>query len=65
MAGVIADKIGSSTKCLFGGFILVTITQAVFLITPGDPSLVYVALVNIACSYNIDVWLSEEFISQL
>ena len=46
LAGVIADKIGSSTKCLFGGFILVTITQAVFLITPGNPSLVYVALVN-------------------
>lgn len=46
LAGVVADKIGSSTKCLFGGFILVAITQAIFLITPGNPSLVYVALVN-------------------
>lgn len=46
LAGVVADKIGSSTKCLFGGFILVAITQAIFLITPGNPSLIYVALVN-------------------
>lgn len=45
-AGVMADKIGSSTKCLFGGFILVAITQAIFLITPGNPSVVYVALAN-------------------
>ncbi len=46
LAGVVADKIGSSTKCLFGGFIVVAITQAIFLITPGNPSLVYVILVN-------------------
>lgn len=46
LAGVVADKIGSSTKCLFGGFIVVAITQAIFLITPGNPALVYVILVN-------------------
>lgn len=46
LAGIVADKIGSSTKCLFGGFIVVAITQAIFLITPGNPSLVYVILVN-------------------
>lgn len=46
VAGVLADKIGSSTRCIFVGFILVAITQAVFLVTPGNPSLVYVALVN-------------------
>lgn len=46
LAGVVADKIGSSTKCLFIGFIVVAITQGIFLITPGEPSLIYVALVN-------------------
>lgn len=46
LAGVVADKIGSSTKCLFIGFIIVAITQGIFLITPGEPKLMYVALVN-------------------
>ncbi len=46
LAGVIADRVGSSTKCLFIGFILVAITQGIFLLTPGTPDLLYVALTN-------------------
>lgn len=46
IAGVIADKVGSSTKFLFIGFILVAISQLLFLVTPGTPSMIYFMLVN-------------------
>lgn len=46
VAGVIADRIGSSTKLIFLGFILAAIIQGFFLITPGIPELMHVTFIS-------------------
>lgn len=46
ITGFIADKIGSPTKVMSYGFILITLSTLVYLIVPGNPSFVYLAVGN-------------------
>lgn len=43
-AGFMADKIGSSTKVLFGAFIMIILSLVPFLIIPGDPKFIWLVI---------------------
>lgn len=46
LAGSIADKVGSVTKCLLSGFLILSIVQCIFLFTPNSSKFIYIILVN-------------------
>ncbi|MGO0883958.1 MFS transporter [Clostridioides difficile] len=46
IAGVITDKVGSSIKVMFVGFILMTISTAAYLVIPKSASLIWIAVIN-------------------
>ncbi len=46
LAGVISDKVGSSVKVLMIGFIFISISMLIFIVTPQKPSLVMIIVVN-------------------
>ncbi|MDB0440414.1 MFS transporter [Clostridioides difficile] len=46
IAGVITDKVGSSIKVMFVGFILMTVSTAAYLVIPKSASLIWIAVIN-------------------
>lgn len=46
LAGIIVDKVGSSTKVLFIGFILIAICEVLFLVIPRETNLLFLAVLN-------------------
>lgn len=46
IAGVITDKVGSSIKVMFVGFILMTISTAAYLVIPKSAGLIWIAVIN-------------------
>ncbi|MCP1223629.1 nitrate/nitrite transporter [Sebaldella sp. S0638] len=45
--GIIADKIGSRTKVLFTGYIIILISLVIFLVTPGSHNMMMLIVANI------------------
>ncbi|MGO1043164.1 MFS transporter [Clostridioides difficile] len=46
VAGVITDKVGSSIRVMFVGFILMTISTAAYLVIPKSAGLIWIAVIN-------------------
>ncbi|MCC0637798.1 MULTISPECIES: MFS transporter [unclassified Clostridioides] len=46
IAGVITDKVGSSIRVMFVGFILMTISTAAYLVIPKSAALIWIAVIN-------------------
>lgn len=46
VTGIITDKVGSSVKVMFVGFILMAISTAAFLIIPKSTSFMWIAVIN-------------------
>ncbi|MCC0726074.1 MFS transporter [Clostridioides sp. ZZV14-6009] len=46
IAGVITDKVGSSIRVMFVGFILMTISTAAYLVIPKSAGLIWIAVIN-------------------
>lgn len=45
-AGVLTDKVGSSIKVMFVGFILMAISAGAYLVIPKDQSFIWIAVIN-------------------
>lgn len=45
-AGIITDKVGSSIKVMFVGFILMALSTVAYLIIPKDQSFIWIAIIN-------------------
>ncbi|HBG5344242.1 TPA: MFS transporter [Clostridioides difficile] len=46
VAGVITDKVGSSIRVMFVGFILMTISTAAYLVIPKSAGFIWIAVIN-------------------
>ncbi|HBG7072807.1 MFS transporter [Clostridioides difficile] len=46
VAGVITDKVGSSIRVMFVGFILMTVSTAVYLVIPKSTGFIWIAVIN-------------------
>ncbi|NMS91456.1 MFS transporter [Clostridioides difficile] len=46
IAGVITDKVGSSIKVMFVGFILMTVSTAAYLVIPKGAGFIWIAVIN-------------------
>ncbi|ENY8397824.1 TPA: MFS transporter [Clostridioides difficile] len=46
VAGVITDKVGSSIRVMFVGFILMTISTAAYLVIPKSTGFIWIAVIN-------------------
>lgn len=46
IAGVITDKVGSSIRVMFVGFILMTISTVAYLVIPKSAGLIWIAVIN-------------------